>query len=113
MSLFLEKLKQEKSVMRSVDIDENFYAILGELAIKYKTSINKLVVIAIEELLRTKKVAVYKRDPNIGTVSRSYRLKKNLLTGLENLKSEYGDLALYRLVNIAIRNALIEEKLLK
>jgi len=113
MSLFSEELKLREIKQRSVDIDENFYNLLGELARKYKTSITKLVVIAVEELLKTKKVVVYQRETTMSTISRTYRFQAKILKGLENLKSEYGDLAVYRLINIAIRNALIREGLIK
>jgi hypothetical protein len=77
---------------------------------RYDASISKLVNISIEELVRTENVQIYKRKNN-SYVSRSFLLRESVLDGLYELKSKYR-IPIYLLVNIAIRNVLIDEDLL-
>ena len=64
-----------------------------------------------EELIKTENINVYKRKNN-SYVSRSVLLRKSVFDGLYELKNKFR-IPIYLLVNIAIRNVLIEEGLLQ
>ena len=71
----------------------------------------KIKVAASKELMETGNVQVYKRKNN-SYISRSFLLRKSVLDGLYELKKKYR-IPIYLLVNIAIRNVLIEEGLMQ
>ena len=108
----LERLyKREEIINRTLDIDEELYYKLEYLSKeRYEASISKLVNVAVEELMETGNVQVYKRKNN-SYISRSFLLRKSVLDGLYELKKKYR-IPIYLLVNIAIRNVLIEEGLM-
>ncbi len=109
MSAFNNLYKKEPIVNRTYEIDESLYNILETLSQNvYDASINKLVNISIEFLLNTKNVQLYYRERKEISVPRSFLIRKSLLDGLFVLKENY-NVSLNRLVNIAIRNALIDE----
>lgn len=111
MSCLGRLYKKEKLISRTLDIDEELYYKLEFLSNeRYDASISKLVNISIEELLETEDIQIYKRKNN-SYISRSFLLRESLLNGLYELKSKYR-IPIYLLVNIAIRNVLIEEELL-
>ena len=108
----LERLyKREELINRTLDIDEELYYKLEYLSKeRYEASISKLVNVAVEELMETGNVQVYKRKNN-SYISRSFLLRKSVLDGLYESKKKYR-IPIYLLVNIAIRNVLIEEGLM-
>ncbi len=109
MSAFDKLYKKEETVTRTYEIDEQLYLKLETLSNNvYDASINKLVNLSIEFLLQTKNVQLYYRDKNELSVPRSFLIRKSLLDGLIELKESY-NVSLNRLVNISIRNALIDE----
>ena len=109
MSCFNRFWKKGTSVNKKLSIDENLYQELVELSnSKYDASISKLVNAAIENLLDTKNVAVYKRE-NSSQISRSFLIKEDSLNGLYELKENYS-VSINSLVNIAIKNAVEEER---
>ena len=111
MSCLGRLYRKEKLISRTLDIDEELYYKLEFLSNEwYDASISKLVNISIEELVRTENVQIYKRKNN-SYVSRSFLLRESVLDGLYELKSKYR-IPIYLLVNIAIRNVLIDEDLL-
>ena len=111
MSCLGRLYRKEKLMSRTLDIDEELYYKLEFLSNeRYDASISKLVNISIEELVRTENVQIYKRKNN-SYVSRSFLLRESVLDGLYELKSKYR-IPIYLLVNIAIRNVLIDEDLL-
>lgn len=111
MSCLGRLYRKEKLISRTLDIDEELYYKLEFLSKeRYDASISKLVNISIEELVRTENVQIYKRKNN-SYVSRSFLLRESVLDGLYELKSKYR-IPIYLLVNIAIRNVLIDEDLL-
>ena len=111
MSCLGRLYRKEKLIIRTLDIDEELYYKLEFLSKeRYDASISKLVNISIEELVRTENVQIYKRKNN-SYVSRSFLLRESVLDGLYELKSKYR-IPIYLLVNIAIRNVLIDEDLL-
>ena len=111
MSCLGRLYRKEKLISRTLDIDEELYYKLEFLSNeRYDASISKLVNISIEALVRTENVQIYKRKNN-SYVSRSFFLRESVLDGLYELKSKYR-IPIYLLVNIAIRNVLIDEDLL-
>ena len=74
----------------------------------YDASISKLVNAAIENLIKTENIQIYERKKT-SYVSRSFLIRGSFLEGLYNLKRKYR-VPIYLLVNIAIRNVLVEEK---
>ena len=111
MSCLGRLYRKEKLISRTLDIDEELYYKLEFLSNeRYDASISKIVNISIEELIETEEIQIYKRKNN-SYISRSFLLRESLLNGLYELKSKYR-IPIYLLVNIAIRNVLIEEELL-
>ena len=109
MSYFSRFYKKENLISRSLDIDEELYVKLENLSKNvYEASISKLVNASIEKLIETEKILLYERKNKL-YVSRSFLIRESLLDGLYNLKDKYR-VSICLLVNIAIRNALIEEE---
>lgn len=109
MSCFSRFYKKEKMISKTLEIDEDLYNELEKLSKNtYDASVSKLVNAAIENLLQTKDIRIYKRE-NIAKVSRSFLIRESLLDGLYELKKKY-TISINLLVNIAIRNAVLEEK---
>ena len=111
MSCLGRLYRKEKLISRTLDIDEELYYKLEFLSKeRYDASISKLVNISVEELIKTEDIQIYKRKNN-SYISRSFLLRESLLEGLYELKSKYR-IPIYLLVNIAIRNVLIDEDFL-
>ena len=107
MSSFAKFNKKENIIPRTIEIDKNFYLILEKLSNEiYDASINKLVNAAIETLIETENIKTYPKSNSY--LTRTFLIRESLLNELYKLKKKYG-LPIYMLVNIAIRNALIEE----
>lgn len=103
--------KKEKIIPRTIEIDDTFYYMLEKLSKEtYDASINKLVNAAIETLIENENIQTYQKSTTT-RLTRTFLLRESLLTKLYTLKKKYG-LPIYLLVNIAIRNALIEEGLI-
>ena len=112
MSSFDKFDKKEKIIPRTIEIEDNLYYMLEKLSNEiYDASINKLVNAAIDTLIEKENIKTYKKNSNI-RLTRTFLLRESLLSGLYDLKKKY-EIPIYLLVNIAIRNALIEEGLLK
>ena len=112
MSYFSKFDKKEKIIPRTIEIDCSFYEMLENLSNqKYDASINKLVNASIEMLIKEEKIENYDKRNSI-RITRTFLLKESLMKGLDSLKQKYG-IPIYLLVNIAVRNALIEEGLIK
>ena len=107
MSIFDKYLlTKDSSVRRRIEIDVSLYEQLSDLASNvYDASINKLVNIALIELVNTEKVEIYKRKDGDFTESHNFLIRSSTYKELEKLKDKYG-LSIYKLVNIAIYNAL-------
>ena len=110
MSFFSSKFnKKERTINRTLNIDEELYMKLERLSKDvYDASITKLVNAAIENLIKTEDIKIYERK-NRSYVSRSFLVRESLLDGLYELKDKYG-VSLCLLINVAIRNALVEEE---
>lgn len=98
-------LKKDKLLRRRIEIDNSLYEKLNDLVAEYDTSINKLVNIAIIELINTENVNIYERPSNEIVEAHNFAIRETSYTRLDELKSKYG-ISIYRLVNIAIYNAL-------
>jgi hypothetical protein len=108
MSCFKKFYKREKIISRTLEIDETLYCELEKLSKEvYDASISKLVNASIEELLKTEKIQLYERE-NMLYVTRSFLIRNSFWEGLHRLKIKYG-ISIRLLVNIAIRNVLLEE----
>lgn len=108
MSYFEIFYKKEKLISRSIDIDEELYVKLEELSKEvYEASISKIVNASIEKLIETENIQVYERK-NKSYVARSFLIREDFLNSLYVLKDKYR-VSIGFLVNVAIRNALIEE----
>lgn len=109
MSYFSSKFnRKERTINRTLNIDEELYVKLEALSKNvYDASITKLVNAAIEKLIETENIQIYERK-NKSYVSRSFLVRESLLDGLYDLKDKYG-VSLCLLVNVAIRNVLMEE----
>ena len=108
MTCFSRFYKREKLISRTLDIDEELYLELERLSNEvYDASISKLVNASIENLIKTENIQIYERKKT-SYVSRSFLIIYSFLEGLYNLKRKYR-VPIYLLVNIAIRNVLLEE----
>lgn len=108
MSCFCKFYKREKLISRTLEIDETLYCELEKLSQEvYDASISKLVNAAIEEIIKTENIHPYERKDTL-YVTRSFLIRSSFWEGLYDLKKKYG-ISIRLLVNIAIRNGLIEE----
>lgn len=99
-------LRKEKTLAKKIEIDNSLYEELEKIANKkYDASINKIVNIAILELIETENVKIYKRKDNEISESHSFLIRESSYKKLEELRNIYG-ISIFKLVNIAIYNAL-------
>lgn len=109
MSVLSQFPPKEKLITRTYEIDVSLYEKLEYLVNEvYDTSINKMVNACLDKLLKTKNVNLYSRPKNEISIARSFGLRESLYQGLSDLRIEYNT-SFNRLINIAIRNALLEE----
>lgn len=112
MSCFRKFYKREKLISRTLEIDETLYCELEKLSQDvYDASISKLVNASIEDIIKTENIQPYERK-NTLYVTRSFLIRNSFWEGLYKLKKKYG-ISIRLLVNIAIRNVLIEEGVLE
>lgn len=113
MSVFSKFPPKEDLVVKTFEIDISLYEKLEYLSNQiYDASINKLVNACIEELISSREIIIYSRPKNEISITRSFSMRKNLCNSLSELRDEF-NISFNRLVNIAIRNALIDEGLIK
>lgn len=99
---------REKLVKKTIVIDNSLYEKLVELSEnKYHTSVNQLINACIEELINSKNVKLYEKPDSELSIQHSLLIRENLINGLELLREKY-NISIYKLVNIAIKNALDE-----
>ena len=113
MSYFSENSnKKEKLIPRTFEIDDSLYEKLEKLSKdKYDASVNKMVNLSIEKLVETNKIIPYTVDNSLYS-PRGFLLRETVLDCLYKLKKQY-KIPTYMLVNIAIRNALVDEGLIE
>ena len=99
-------LKQEPTLRRRIEIDISLYEKLKGLSDNvYDASVNKLVNIAIIDMVEQDNVELYSRPEEERTEPHNFLIREGAVNGLEKLKAKYG-LSIFKLVNIAIYNAL-------
>ena len=99
-------LKKENILKKRIAIDSLLYEKLMELSNNvYDASINKLVNIAIIDLIKTKNVNLYERPEIEMSEQHNFLIRESSYMELENLKSKY-NISIYKLINIAIYNAI-------
>lgn len=109
MSIFDEYLlKKDKLLRRRIEIDCSLYEKLKALAKEYDASINKIVNIAIIDMIEKENINIYKRPENELTEAHNFAIRESSYKKLEELKNKYG-LSIYKLTNIAIYNAINDE----
>ena len=112
MSAFYRFYKKEKLISKTLEIDEILYYELEKLSKNvYDASISKLVNAAIENIIKTENIKLYKRK-NVLYVTRTFLIRNSLWNGLYDLKKKY-QISIRLLVNISIKNVLVEEGILK
>ena len=108
MGAFDRFWSKEPLLKKTIVIDNSLYEELNELAkTKYQTSTNQLINACIEELLKTKNIKIYEKDKNELSIQHSLLIRESLFNKLEEMREKY-NLSIYKLVNIAIKNALEE-----
>lgn len=108
MGAFDRFWKRDELIKKSIPIDNVLYEKLGKLSKNnYHTSKNQLINACIEELIKTEKVVIYKKQKDQGSEQHSLLIRKSLFEGLEDLRDKY-NLSIYKLLNIAINNAIEE-----
>lgn len=98
-------LKKDNLLKRRIEIDNTLYEKLVELTDVYDASVNKLVNIAIIDMIKKENVKVYERPDNEIVEAHNFAIRETSYNKLEELKNKYG-LSIYKLTNIAIYNAL-------
>lgn len=108
MGAFDRFWKRDKLLKKTIEIDNSLYEKLNELSkTVYQTSTNQLINACIEELIDTKNIKIYEKPEGEITEQHSLLIRKSLFDGLEELREKY-DISIYKLVNIAIKNAIDE-----
>lgn len=108
MGVFDRFWKREALLKKTIEIDNSLYEKLNELSKNvYQTSTNQLINASIEELLRSKDVKIYEKEKGELSIQHSLLIRESLFDGLEEMREKY-NLSIYKLVNIAIKNAIDE-----
>jgi predicted CopG family antitoxin len=99
--------KKEKLIQKTIMIDDNLYTRLENLSKhKYDESISKIINICIYNLSETNNINICDSENEL-LVKHTVIFREGALQELEKLKNKY-KLSIFRLVNIAIRNAIDE-----
>ena len=104
---FLLTENGDKKIRRNYEIEDSLYVELEKISEKYHITISELINISIRHLVETEDVYLYKKDDSEITIIHTIGMKVSNIKGLDYLKEKYG-VSIYRLVNIAIKNALKE-----
>lgn len=108
MGTFDRFWRRDELVRKSIEIDDVLYEKLGKISQKsYHTSKNQLINACIEELIKTENIKIYEMQKRKGKGAHSLLIRNKLFEGLEYLKDKY-NISIYKLVNIAINNAVEE-----
>ena len=108
MGAFDRFWKRDNLLKKTIVIDNELYDKLDELAKStYQTSTNQLINACIEELIKTKDIKIYQKHKKEVSVQHSLLIRETLFNGLEEMREQY-NISIYKLVNIAIKNALNE-----
>lgn len=108
MGAFDRFWKKDNLLKKTIVIEDELYDKLNELAKNtYQTSTNQLINACIEELINTKDIKKYPKDKKKSSIQHSLLIRETLFNELEEIREQY-NISIYKLVNIAIRNALNE-----
>ena len=108
MGTFDRFWKREGLLKKTIEIDNSLYEKLEELSKNvYQTSTNQLINACIEELIETKNIKIYEKPEGELSIQHSLQIRESLFNSLEEMRERY-NLSIYKLVNIAIKNALDE-----
>lgn len=108
MGTFDRFWRREKLLKKTIEIDNSLYEKLNELSkTVYQTSTNQLINACIEELIKTKNVKIYEKLEGELSIQHSLLIRESLFNALEEMREKY-NLSIYKLVNIAIKNAIEE-----
>lgn len=106
MGAFDRFWKREPLLKKTIEIEDKLYNKLNELSEQvYHTSTNQLINGCIEELIKNKNIKIYAREKEEITVQHSLLIRESLFNELEEMREKY-NLSIYKLVNIAIKNAI-------
>ncbi len=97
--------KRDNILKRRIEIDATLYEKLKELSNIYEAFINKLVNVAIIEMIENNSVNLYDRPDNEIIESHNFNIRESSYRELEKLRDKH-HLSIYKLVNIAIYNAI-------
>ena len=97
--------KRDNILKRRMEIDSSLYEKLQELSNIYKASINKLVNVAIIEMIETNNVNLYDRADGEILESHNFNIREGVYRELERLSDKHR-LSIYKIVNITIHNAI-------
>ena len=101
--------KRENKLRRNYEIEDSLYSKLEELSQIYDASVTDLVNECLCYLIQTENIQLYEKDRTELSVTHTLLIRESNLSGLEQLKGKYG-VSIFKLVNIAIRNVLNENK---
>ncbi|WP_050697155.1 hypothetical protein [Anaeromassilibacillus senegalensis] len=108
MGIFEQRFqKKEKKHRRNYEIDDDLFTKLEHMAQIFDASLTDLANACIEQLIEDEKIIVFEKPEHELPVIHTLLIRESNLAGLENLKEKYG-VSIYKLVNIAIKNALEE-----
>lgn len=108
MGAFDRFWKKDNLLKKTIVIEDELYDKLNELAKNtYQTSTNQLINACIEELINTKDIKKYPKDKKKSSIQHSLLIRETLFNELEKMREQY-KISIYKLVNIAIKNALDE-----
>ncbi len=108
MGAFDRFWERDELIKKSIPIDNKLYTKLDKLSKnKYHTSKNQLINACIEYIIETENIKVYKMEEGEIAEQHSLLIRKSLFEGLEKLRDKY-NLSIYKLLNIAINNAIEE-----
>lgn len=106
MSVFEQYLlKKDNGIRRRIVVDSSLYKRLVETSKYYEASINKMVNIAILELIKSQNIKIYPRPTNENIEPHNFLIRESSYKELEKMKEKYG-LSIFKLINIAIYNAV-------
>lgn len=110
MSVLDRFWKRDILVQKTIDIDSDLYDKIEYLSENvYDASISKIINACIDELVEKENIKMYPKENNELLTKHSLILRKNSLENLNKLKDKYG-IAVYRLIHIAIKNVLENDK---
>ena len=108
MSTFDRFYDKDVLIQKTFEIESKLFDKLEFLSENvYDASISKLINACIDELTTTENIKVYPKEADELYTKHSLTLRRYSLDNLEKLKEKYG-ISVYKLINMAIRNALEE-----